>query len=174
MTFLFCLVAFITVGSAVSVVIARNPVYSAFWLVLHLLSVAGIFAMLEAEFLTAAQIIVYAGAIMVLVLFVIMLLGLSRDNEPFPILLGGGAIVAGAIFLAMFVPLLLEQYGETASLQGQFQGGVKEIGLVLYSKYLYPFEVASILIMAGIVGAVILARRKRDGSESGTSKGAGA
>ena len=102
MTFLFCLVAFITVGSAVSVVIARNPVYSAFWLVLHLLSVAGIFAMLEAEFLTAAQIIVYAGAIMVLVLFVIMLLGLSRDNEPFPILLGGGACFCKSSFWRNF------------------------------------------------------------------------
>lgn len=173
MTFAFLVLMLLSVGTAIGVVAMRNPIHSALCLIGNLLTVAGIFAALDAHFLAVVQIIVYAGAIMVLVLFVLMLLNIKVENSP----RGGTAYVAasvliGAAFALFLVPAigdLLEDaripLSTSVSATPDF-GTVKQIGRELFTKYLFPFEAASVLIMAAIVGAVMLAKRTRQAGEN--------
>lgn len=159
-TVLFTLMSIVAVASALGVVALKNPVYSAFSLVVNLVMVAGFFAMLDAHFLAVAQIIVYAGAIMVLFVFVIMLLNLkvetlSQRQTGLSII----GLVVGALFLALVVPIVEHAFRDFAVAQPSVEGTVKSVGHLLYSEYLYPFEIASVLIIAAIVGAVMLAKR---------------
>lgn len=154
--------AALIVASGLWVVLARNPIHSALGLVLNLLTVAGIFAQLGAHFLAAAQIIVYAGAIMVLVLFVLMLLNLKVENpkKQSSVLIGLAAL-SGLGAAWMLVPMLQHSFaGAYVDAGVPVEGTVKAVGLVLFSRYIFPFEIASVLIMAAIVGAVMLAKRR--------------
>jgi NADH-quinone oxidoreductase subunit J len=161
MEILFFLMSAIIVTSAIGVVALRNPMYSALSLILNLVTVAGIFAQLEAHFLSAVQIIVYAGAIMVLVLFVLMLLNLKVEEQQRPSLyLTMAAVVLGCLFVAMVIPSINDAFKVFPDPAHPVVGTVKNMGEVLYTKYVFPFEAASILIMAAIVGAVMLAKRK--------------
>jgi len=153
---LWYIVAGLALGSALGVVLMQKPLYSALCLVLNLFCVAVLFGFLDAHFLAVSQVIVYAGAIMVLVLFVIMLLSLEGQERPSSktITVLAGLSVAG--FLAIiFGPI---QRAFTAK-PTAIQGSVKDVGVELYTKYLFSFEIASVLIMVAIVGAVVLARR---------------
>lgn len=161
-TLLFWILAGIILVSGLGVVVARNPIHSALALIVNLLTVAAIFAQLGAHFLAAAQIIVYAGAIMVLVLFVLMLLNIKVESPKKSSFISVGlAIVAGIGGFAMLAPSLQRTFAGVYVDGGQqVEGTVKAIGLVLFSRYVFPFEIASILIMAAIVGAVMLAKRR--------------
>ncbi len=161
---LFGLMALLLLASAFGVVLCKNPIHSALCLVTNLLGVAVLFAMLDAHFLAMVQIIVYAGAIMVLVVFVLMLLNLKEEGDRrgvvFPTLVILAAAALGWVSYSLF---------SGAAHPFQFsvpavQGTVFEIGQLLYREYLYPFEVASLLIMIGLVGAVMLARRRTKGA----------
>lgn len=160
MTILFWIFAVLAVLSALGVLFSRAPLHSAFFLVMNLMIVAGLFATLNAHFLAAAQIIVYAGAIMVLVVFVIMLLSITgQERKPFSLLFVVAALAGGAGLAGLLLPLV---QSHLPSGQGHVvQGTVAGIGELLFTQYLYPFEAASILILAAIVGAVMLARRLR-------------
>ena len=139
----------------------RNAVYSALCLITSLLSVAGLFALLDAHFLMVVQIIVYAGAIMVLVIFVLMLLNAKTEDldwKKHPLLYGGGLVGAGA-FVAVCVKAF-DGFKKSIGPVDHVVGTVEAIGQLLYGKYLFLFEAASILIMAAIVGAVMLAKRR--------------
>lgn len=157
---LFVLLAAVIVLSSVGVVVSRNPIYSALSLVLNMLAVAGIYAMLDAHFLAAVQIIVYAGAVMVLVIFVLMLLNIQfeeRQRRSTAWLAAGG--VLGALFLYTVVPLLDKAFANFPDTGQVVDGSVRNIGRALYTDYVFQFEAASLLIMAAIVGAVMLAKR---------------
>ena len=167
---LFWILALLAIGSALMVVLARNPVRSALFLVVTFLTIAVLYITLSAQFLAAVQVMVYAGAIMVLFLFVIMLLNLSapealkeRGTIQRPI-----ALLLGAMFLTalLFSQALLEMptrgapAAEIANL-----GTVQTIGLSLYSPHLpwlFPFEITSILLLIAVIGAIVLAKRKLD------------
>lgn len=161
MFFFFAIFSLVLLLSAVGVVAFRNPLYSALCLVVHLIGVACLFAQLGAHFLATVQVIVYAGAIMVLVIFVLMLLNIKV--EPVKSFNLGYVVIGGitsAALLYFLVPMLLRSFAVFADPVAPIEGGAKQIGLLLYSQYVFPFEIASILIMTAVVGAVMLAKRR--------------
>ena len=167
---IFLGVAGAVLGSAVALVLQRNPVHSAMFLVITLFGVAVLFVLQRAHFLAAAQVIVYAGAIVVLFLFVIMLLGVDRRDDlhetlPFqrPLAVGMGAGLLVLVVLlgrATWVTAPVNTDPASALIDGS--GTVDTLGRVLYSRFLFPFEMTSILLIVAAVGAVVLARRSRD------------
>jgi NADH-quinone oxidoreductase subunit J len=162
---LFIVLAVIAVATAVSMLISRNAVYSAMFLVLNFVTVAVIYLLLSAAFIAMVQVTVYAGAIMVLFLFVIMLLGAERAasgeslswQPPLAILLGGALLMEFAYILFVrqngLLPLI-----ETVS---EDFGSPVSIGTLLFDRYLIPFEITSILLLVAMVGAIILTRKER-------------
>jgi NADH-quinone oxidoreductase subunit J len=149
--------------SSLMVILHKNPVTSALFLVLSFCSLAGIYLVLQAEFLGMVQIIVYAGAIMVLFLFVIMYLNLGRDVEggvqivvrrALGWLIGGALIALGAIFLGR--GFLLGPASSILAAPGT--GNTQALGRILYTRYLFPFEITSILLLVAMIGAVVIAR----------------
>lgn len=159
---LFYALAVLLLGSAAAVILFRNPMHSALCLILNLLTVAGVFAALDAHFLAVTQIMVYAGAIMVLVLFLLMLLNLK--GEAFTVsswgLLVGGGVVA-LVFVALMAPIMVEAFSDKVSVSTAPTGEVAAVGKLLYTRYLYPFELAGMLLLAAVVGAIMMARRQR-------------
>lgn len=148
------------------VVTGRNPVHSVLWMMVLFVHMAGLYLFLNAEFLAAVQIIVYAGAIMVLFLFVIMLLNLRKEetevkfNQQWPL-----SAAAGIIFMIVLVLILgkitvVPPPGEYTIDAIRSVGSIMTIGKVLYTKYLLPFEIASIILLVAIIGAVVLAKRR--------------
>jgi NADH-quinone oxidoreductase subunit J len=162
---LFAGLAAVSVGSALLVVTRRNPVYSALFLILCFLAIAGIAVLLHAPFLAGMHVLVYAGAIMVLFLFVILLLNLKPEE------LGGEypwltrAIVA-LLAMGLFA-FLAYAFSHDSDLQAHAPtpsakfGSVEEIGGLMFRRFLLPFELVSVLIMTAIFGAVVLARKGR-------------
>ena len=163
-TALFAVFATILVGSALMVILHRNPVTSALFLVLAFCSLAGLYLLLGAEFVGMVQIIVYAGAIMVLFLFVIMYLNLKHDVEEglhHAVRRGIGWLI-GAVLLLEGWMMFRRPWGlgpvTPADTTAPPLGNTAEIGQALYSRYLFPFEVTSILLLVAMVGAVVIAK----------------
>jgi NADH-quinone oxidoreductase subunit J len=179
----FYLFATVAVLSALLVVTQRNPIASAFWLISTMLSLAGIFVLLNAQFIGIIQVLVYAGAVMVLFLFVIMLLNLGRDEtdlKRWPV----WVLAAGVVVLLLAELAALPRYSaERLALEYTGSAGLADPGLVfgeatsaaadaaaqgvtgaiarpLFQQYLVPFELTSVLLLTAIVGAVVLAKRK--------------
>ncbi len=163
--FLFWVFSALAIAAALTVVINKNPVYSALSLVVTLFSLASIFVLLQAYFLAALEILVYAGAIMVLFLFVIMLLNLKREETPPPYMkvqVALGIFVA-LLFIVFAVLSLKMGFGDVIaqSVPGTTDfGDISQVGQVLFSKYFFPFEVASLLLLVALVGTVYLAKRR--------------
>jgi NADH-quinone oxidoreductase subunit J len=170
--FLFFLFSAMALLGAVFVVTSRNPVSSVMFLIVTLFALAGLFVLLEAHFLAAVQVIVYAGAIMVLFLFVVMLLNLGHDELPdfrsaMARLLAGAFGIALAAFLAW---TLLEGSGPLTASGGeaadpirtalQARGAIGAVAVPLFRTYLVPFEVTSLLLLVAIIGAVVLAGKE--------------
>lgn len=172
----FVACAVIVLTGALGVVLARNPVHSALFLVMTLFGVAVLFVAQDAQFLAAVQIIVYAGAIVVLFLFVIMLLGVDRteviEHESLPFQRPVGI----ALGLATLVEILvLAQTGwatGAASVAGPASGpgeNVEKLASSIFTRYLLPFEITSVLLVIAVVGAVVLARKPTRPSEEAGS-----
>jgi len=166
---MFYILGFGAVLSALFMVTNKKPVTAAMSLISTMFCLAGLYVLLEAHLIAALQIIVYAGAIMVLFLFVIMLLNVQekegRLSEKTIVLQFLAVVVVGLVFITM-VSLVktdgsLFAHGDVAA---QF-GTTKAVGMMLFTEYLLPFEIASVLLLAAIVGAVILAKRRIDDSE---------
>jgi NADH-quinone oxidoreductase subunit J len=165
----FFIAAIGAIAGAIGVVALRNPFYSVLALVGHLLSLAALFLLLRAEFIAAAQVVVYAGAVMVLYLFVVSYIG-GGANQLTP---GGSQLrtVAAAAVLALFAELAIALLGsglqaidsDGAPYVSGF-GSPAQIGEALLTKFLFPFEVASLLLLVAAVGAVVLARRRSTGT----------
>ncbi len=160
----FGILAILAVGSAAGVVFRRNPIHAALFLVVNLGSVAGLFLTLRAEFLAAAQVIVYAGAIAVLFVFAIMVLIPGKEETGADPLRGQRlmAVPLVGLFLVL-VALVLRSTGLRGPGQGVAAGGVLALGRLLFTDYLFPFEVTSLLLLVAIVGVMALAKRKVEG-----------
>ena len=163
--YIFYILSALSIFSALMVVFSKNPVYSVLYLILCFFTVAGHYVMLSAEFLAVVHIIVYAGAIMVLFLFVIMLLNLNSKNEPHKSsIMKFAAICSGSAL--MLVVLAGFKHTQAAILPGMPPvsdlGTVKNLGMVLFNEYLLPFEISSVLFISAMVGAVILAKKELD------------
>src|SRR5687768_12549449 len=160
---LFILFAGMAIGCALAVVAQRNPLYSAISLIGVFVSLACLYVMLAAPFIAAVQVIVYAGAIMVLVVFVIMLLNVEEEEHRRPRLkfLVPAAIGLAAVLIAevAFILATVPGSGVTPSTGGVNVGLTHSVGSALFTQYLLPFEITSILILMAIVGAMTLARR---------------
>jgi NADH-quinone oxidoreductase subunit J len=168
----FMVLAVLAIGSAGGMLLSRNAVHSALFLVLNFAVVAVFFLILAAPFIAMVQITVYAGAIMVLFLFVIMLLGaevLNEDDERLPwqsplTLFLAGLLVGGLIFIFIGGTFLGQGAGPTPGIVEADFGSPQSVGLNLFQQYLLPFELTSFLLLAAMVGAVVLTRydiRKR-------------
>ena len=165
-TLTFALAAVITVAGALGVVFSAHPVHSALMLVMTLFGIAVLFVEQDAQFLAAVQVIVYAGAIVVLFLFVIMLLGVDRQEIVFADQIRGQRAAASFLGLCVLAEVLLLGTGHWTtgahSVQGKLTGSganVSVLGKALFTTYLLPFEVTSALLVVAIVAAVVLARR---------------
>jgi NADH-quinone oxidoreductase subunit J len=162
---LFLIFAIIAVVCAINVVVQTHPISSAISLIGVMGSLAILYLLLGAEFIAAAQVIVYAGAVMVLFLFVIMLLNAgaeTRKGRSFMVqLLGVPLLIVLLGLLTWFVQRLYPS--NTMVRFGGFTGGsARDVGMALFTKYLLPFEVTSILILIAILGAIVLARKEMD------------
>jgi NADH-quinone oxidoreductase subunit J len=163
LTLLFLLFAAMAVGSALALVTQRNPLYSAISLIGVFISLACLYVMLAAPFIAAVQVIVYAGAIMVLVVFVIMLLNVEQEERRTGRLkfLVPVAVVLAAVLIAevAFILVTVQDFSVTPASGASNVGLTHSIGSALFTKYLLPFEITSILLLMAIVGAMTLARR---------------
>ncbi|HJS18314.1 MAG TPA: NADH-quinone oxidoreductase subunit J [Anaerolineales bacterium] len=164
---LFLVLALVAIATAIGILLSRNAVYSAMFLVLNFITVAVFYLLLGAPFIAMAQITVYAGAIMVLFLFVIMLLGAESlpqsDVLPWQKPL---AVTLGIILLAEAAYLLVTRVGpqELVGLPGAAANEsltLQQLGLTLFNDYLLPFEVTSILLLVAMVGAIVLIRKEK-------------
>jgi NADH-quinone oxidoreductase subunit J len=157
----FYFLSFLAVMSAIMVVLSKNPVHSVLYLIITFFCIAGHYVLLNAQFLAAVHVIVYAGAIMVLFLYVIMLLNLNEETEPHKSnILKITATICSGLLLVILVGSLR---GTESLIQGSGSesiGLVKNLGKVMFSEFLLPFEVTSILLLAAMVGAVMLGKQE--------------
>lgn len=159
---LFFLVATLAVSSAVYFVFAKNPLYAILSLIVTMFSIAGMYILLNAQFLAIIQIIVYAGAIMVLFLYILMMLNLNKEDESrkpntlkFVGVFTAGIMLIGILGVFRGVQqkhIVIDQVDPSVGL-------TKNLGRLLFNEYVLPFELASILILAGIVGAVLIGKK---------------
>lgn len=158
---LFGILSFLAIMFALMVVFSRNPVNSVLYLVLTFFCVAGHYLLLNAQFLAVVHIVVYSGAIMVLFLFVIMLMNLNEESEPQRSWLNKTiAALAGGMLLFVMVGSL-KGAGDLQAQYGHSQIGlVKNLGQVLFKDFLFPFEIASILLLAALVGAIMIGKKE--------------
>ena len=161
---LFFILSIGAIASGVAMVTRRNPVTAAMMLVLHFFMLSGLYLTLNAQFMAVIQILVYAGAIMVLVVFVIMLLNLGKEEnlrEKFSPRKAIGTVLAAALIIQLLSVFLAKPTKYTALSEKSVElGTVEAIGMVLFTDYLFPFEAVSLLLLAAVIGAVILSKRK--------------
>ena len=159
--------------AAFKVITSRNPVHSALYLVLCFFQASAIWMLLQAEFLSITLILVYVGAVMVLFLFVVMMLDINIEAmskgfwSHFPLAASIGAVLALELASVLLGGFRLSQAPVTAALpEGQQYSNTKELGVVLYTEYLYPLEVAAVILLVAIVAAIALTLRERKDSKA--------
>jgi NADH-quinone oxidoreductase subunit J len=161
--------ALVAVFAAVMVVTRRNPIHSAMFLILNFLSIAVLYLLLNFQFIAIIQVMIYAGAIMMLVIFVIMLLSVEEEEHRRKVRLPVAQIIGMVLVVILFaflifgvaVQVLPGREGEFTPEQLVQIGDIKAIAGALFTKFLFPFEVASIILLVGIIGAVILSKKER-------------
>lgn len=163
---LFFVLASLTILSGLLTVTTKNPVYSILYLIITFFSISGHYVLLNAQFLAVVNIIVYAGAIMVLFLFVVMLMNLNKEDKNFskPFIILSGTIVSILFFVltvGIFLKSDIKENNQTLLAKSDI-GLTESIGTALYSDYVIPFELASILFMGAMIGAVLLSKRTED------------
>jgi NADH-quinone oxidoreductase subunit J len=172
--YVFWPMAVLSVTSALLMIRARNTVHAALLLVGNFFTLAVLYVLLEAHFLAAVQVIIYAGAIMVLFLFVIMLLGVDREDAveetiPFLRLLRPATYVLAAGFAGILVWMIRSTFsglGFAGLTEANASGNTQEVGRILFNKYVFPFEVASVLLIIAAIGAMVLGRRRDEEEEA--------
>ncbi len=150
---------------SVLIVTRRNPIHSILWMLVLFFHIAGLYLFLNAEFLAAVQMILYAGAILVLFLFVIMMLNLKKEVDverfigewPIAVGVGGATLVLVIMALTTLTHGPVGQYTVEAI---QAETHAKALGMALYTEYLYPFEIASLILLIAVVGAMVLAKKR--------------
>ena len=158
---LFWILSVVAVFSALMVITSKNPVFSVLWLIVTFFCISGHYILLNAQFIAIVNIIVYAGAIMVLFLYVLMLMDLGRDSEPqknkWLKLIGA---VAGGSLLLVLVAALRHTEEQMAQLNTGNIGLIENLGTILFTKYVVPFEISSILFLSAMVGAVVIGKKE--------------
>lgn len=160
---LFWFISVVALFSALMMITSKNPVHSVLWLILTFFAISGHYILLNAQFLAIVNIIVYAGAIMVLFLFVIMLMNLNRETEPQKSrwLKMAGAIAGGSLLLVLVAAL---KDSDIKMQQAQINEGsvglIKVLGKELFSTYVVPFEISSVLFLSAMVGAVVIGKKE--------------
>lgn len=161
--YIFYFLSVMALYSAIMVLVSKKPIHSVLYLTLAFFAIAGHYILLNAQFLAVVHIIVYAGAIMVLFLFTVMLLNLNREERsPKPMLSKIAAIIAGLLFMLVMIAIFRGFDIAVSQDPALTQIGlVKNLGRVLYDQYLLPFEIASILFLTAMVGAVLLGKKEQ-------------
>ncbi|MDR2875803.1 MAG: NADH-quinone oxidoreductase subunit J [Methylobacillus sp.] len=162
--YVFYVLAAILVFAGLRVITARNPVHAALYLVLAFFTAAGIWLLLEAEFLAIALVMVYVGAVMVLFLFVVMMLDINLEQlrSNFRAAIAPALIVGGLIFAEMVMILGGKKFGElTPTVHGADYSNTAALGELLYTDYVLPFEIAAVVLLVAIVAAIALTLRRR-------------
>jgi len=159
---LFYFLSVLALGSAIMLVVSKNPVHSVLWLIVTFVAITGHYILMNAQFLGIVNLIVYAGAIMVLFLFVIMLMNLNSETEPKKnkwLRLAG--VVAGGCLLLVLVAALkdADKKGQMVLYGGGDIGLIENLGKVLFTDYVIPFEISSVLFLSAMVGAVVIGKK---------------
>ena len=163
--FAFGVFTILTLGGALGVVANKNLVRGAIWLMVSLFGIAGMFALLSAPFLAAVQVLVYIGAIGILITFVIMLTrSMTHLGERFNAQWWLSAVMALALFLALVVVVIAPLWGETETPSSEMVATTRDLGVALLdgNQYVLPFEVASLLLTAAMIGAIVIAREDKE------------
>ncbi len=160
---LFWVLSVMALFSALMVITSKNPMHSVIWLIIVFFAISGHYLLLNAQFLAIVNIIVYAGAIMVLFLYVLMLMDLKKETEPKKNrwLKLAGAVAGGSLLLVLIAALkkadIANQFAETRT--GDI-GLIENLGKVLFNEYVVPFEISSILFLSAMVGAVVIGKKE--------------
>jgi len=161
--FLFVLLSLTCIGSILGMILSKNQAHSALYLILAFVCTGGLFGLMNAPFIAVVQIIIYAGAIMVLFIFVIMMIdirkGLSPERKKWILYPSLGI---GLILIIELIVILNNALGPSKARAVESIGSPKTLGKILFTKYLYPFEITSILIIAALVGALVLVKKKEE------------
>ncbi|MFV0418110.1 MAG: NADH-quinone oxidoreductase subunit J [Dysgonomonas sp.] len=163
-TIIFYILAAITLGTGLLTVLSKNPIHSAVYMIICFFSISGHFLLLNALFLAVINIVVYAGAIMVLLLFTLMLMNLSEQHEPKKKIISRvAATISACLMGVVLLAALLKSTPviETYKAEGLDYQSVNIIGQVLLDEYLVPFEFASILLLAAMIGAVLISKKEK-------------
>ncbi|MCP5279286.1 MAG: NADH-quinone oxidoreductase subunit J [Thiobacillus sp.] len=166
---IFYFLSAILLLAGLRVITARNPVHAALALVLAFFSAAGLWMLLQAEFLAITLVLVYIGAVMVLFLFVVMMLDINLEElrKGFWSYLPAGLLVGGLMVVEMVMVLKGKDFGMVAPLaKAADYSNTKELGRLLYTEYVYPFELAAVLLVVAMIAAIVLTHRKRPGNKS--------
>jgi NADH-quinone oxidoreductase subunit J len=164
----FWILSILTLVFAIGVIMSRNPISSVLFLILTFFTISGHYVMMNAQFLAIVNIIVYAGAIMVLFLFVIMLMNLNSDTEPQKnMLVQFAAVISGGALLLVFVAALKTSLTGIENKQIDLAnstdiGLIKNLGKVLFTDFVFPFEIASVLFLSAMIGAIVLGKKDAD------------
>lgn len=160
---IFWFLSFLALLGATMVLISKNPVHSILWLIIVFFALSGHYILMNAQFLAIVNLIVYAGAIMVLFLFVVMLMNLNSDTEPQKsIRMKMAGLIAGGCLMLIMIDVVrdsAETKGATVLLKTGNIGLIKNLGLALFKDYVVPFEIASVLFLSAMVGAVVIGKK---------------
>lgn len=160
-TLAFILLSLMAVAGGIMMLVSKNPVHSILWLIIVFFAISGHYVLLNAQFLAVVNIIVYAGAIMVLFLFVVMLMNLNADTEPvknYRMQLIG--VISGGSLLLVLLSALMKVDTENLVQMGRGRSGlINYLGNILFTNYVLPFEISSVLFLSAIVGAVVLGKK---------------
>ena len=159
---LFWVLTALALFSALMVVFSNNPVHSVLWLIVVFFAISGHYILMNAQFLAIVNMIVYAGAIMVLFLFVIMLMNMNTESEPQKSQwMKMAAAISGGALMLVLIAALKDNVGAVSKTSGEGSIGlIKNLGQVLFTEYVVPFEISSILFLSAMVGAVVLGKKE--------------
>ena len=163
-TFLFIFLSALAIGSALMVITRKNPVHSVLYLIVTFFAISGHYILLNAQFLAIVNIIVYAGAIMVLFLFVVMLMNLNISAEPQKnkLVQFAGVLSGGSLFLVLLAALVKTKVvSAPVEMQTGDYGLIKNLGQVLFKDYVLPFEISSVLFLSAMIGAVVISKKEQ-------------
>jgi len=159
--FLFFLLAIVSVAAVLGMIISKNQAHNALYIILAFVCMAGLFALLDAPFIAVVQIIIYAGAIMVLFIFVIMMINIKKGIPPerkrWTIFL---AVLIGAVLIIELIFAFQGAFFPAPTAASEGLANPSSLGQLLFTEYLYPFEITSILIIAALVGSIVLVKKK--------------
>ena len=160
-TIIFLLLTVIAAGSALMMITSKNPVHSVLWLIVVFFAISGHYILLNAQFLAIVNIIVYAGAIMVLFLFVVMLMNLNAETEPVKNyrLQMVGVLSGGVLLLVIITALNKLDVEMSVELKSGDTGLIKVLGMNLFKNYVLPFEISSVLFLSAMIGAVVIGKK---------------